>query len=119
MPRETKAGRMSPEILELLELICAKWTIVILLELTKSQHRFGELKRAIPEISTKVLTQFLRALERDGFLTRTVAAQVPPRTDYALTPLGRDLMKHLLPVGGWAAKSYKKISTARERYDAR
>ena len=117
MPKESDAGPMSPELLELLDLLCAKWTMVILMVLNKKSHRYGELHKAIPKISTKVLTQFLRALERNGIVTRTVAASVPPRTDYELTKLGADLVTHLLPVGKWAKGKMKQFEKARKAYD--
>lgn len=118
MPKESDELELSPEFLDLLDLICAKWTLVILMTLKKKGHRFGELKRAIPGISTKVLTQFLRALERNGIVSRSVAASVPPRTDYALTKTGRELVKHHAPVGKWAMSKKDQFRKAREAYDA-
>ncbi len=109
---------MTDELIDLLELLCGKWTHVILMVLHEKSHRFGELKSAIPRISTKMLTQYLRALERNGIVTRTVAASIPPRTDYELTTLGQDLVQHLMPVGKWAKSKMKQFEKARKIYDA-
>ena len=110
--------KVTEELIGVLELFCGKWTHVILMVLHEKSHRFGELKNAIPRISTKMLTQSLRALERNGIVTRTVAASIPPRTDYELTALGKELVQHLMPVGKWAKSKMKKFEKARKTYDA-
>src|ERR1700684_4016528 len=73
----------------LLELIGDKWTPIIVFILGQGTKRYGELRRPPPRVSKKMLTQTLRALERDGLLKRKVYAEVPPRVDYDLTMLGR------------------------------
>jgi DNA-binding HxlR family transcriptional regulator len=80
--------------------------------------RFNELRRAIGGISQRMLTLTLRGLERDGLATRTVCATIPPRVDYALTPLGRDLLEPVTALGAWALRNQVKIARARERFDA-
>src|SRR5258708_26956917 len=73
----------------LLALVGDKWTPIVLYILGRGTKRYGELQRHLPDVSKKMLTQTLRALERDGLLTRTVYAEVPPKVEYDLTPLGR------------------------------
>ena len=79
--------------------------------------RFNELRRAIGGISQRMLTLTLRGLERDGLITRTVFATIPPRVDYALTPLGRDLLVPVSALGAWAIRNQQKIARAREHFD--
>lgn len=74
-----------------------------------SPMRFSELRRAIPDISQKMLTRTLRTLETDGFLTRTVYAEVPPRTEYALTPRAHSFMEACRPMVQWAIDNFAAI----------
>ena len=69
-----------------------KWSVLVVTRLGERPLRFNEMRRAIGGISQRMLTLTLRGLERDGLVTRTVFATIPPRVDYALTPLGRDLL---------------------------
>jgi DNA-binding HxlR family transcriptional regulator len=78
-----------------------------------------ELQRALPDISRRVLAQTLRRLEEDGFVSRTVHATVPPRVDYALTPLGRSLMDPIRALVSWATEHHDTIRAARQAYEAR
>lgn len=90
-----------------LMLIGDKWKVLILRELNTGIKRFGEIKKAIPRISQKMLTQQLRAMEADGLLTRTVYAEVPPRVEYALTATGRSLRIVLDAMSTWGTQ-YKQ-----------
>ncbi|WP_367112961.1 winged helix-turn-helix transcriptional regulator [Sphingomonas sp.] len=76
----------------LLDRIADKWSVLILLLLGESEHRFNALRRRIEGISQKMLAQTLRGLERDGLVARAVEATVPVTVTYSITPLGRDLM---------------------------
>lgn len=87
-----------------LDHIMSKWGVLVLLALTDGTHRWGELRREVEGISEKMLASTLRTLESDGLVVRTAHPEVPPRVDYALTPLGRDLMEHMLPLVGWVAR---------------
>lgn len=78
-----------------LMLIGNKWKIFIIQQLMDKPFRFSELRRAIPGISEKVLTDNLRALEKDGLITRTVFPEIPPHTEYALSDLG-DTMRPII-----------------------
>jgi DNA-binding HxlR family transcriptional regulator len=86
----------------LLELIGDKWTPIIVYILGQGTKRYGELRRHLPDVSKKMLTQTLRALERDGLLKRKVYAEVPPRVDYSLTPLGRAFLEPVTSLCAWA-----------------
>lgn len=86
-----------------LDHVTSKWGVLLLLALSEGDLRWGELRRTVEGISEKMLAQTLRTLEADGLVDRTVTATVPPRVDYALTPLGRELVDHLLPLMGWIA----------------
>src|ERR1700689_4507509 len=86
----------------LLELIGDKWTPIIVYILGQGTKRHGELRRHLPDVSKKMLTQTLRALERDGLLKRKVYAAVPPRVDYDLTPLGQKFLEPVTSLCAWA-----------------
>ena len=101
---------------EILHQIGGKWTVLIINKLSGGPMRFGEIKRAIGGISQKVLTATLRDLEMDGFVTRTVTPSIPPRVDYELTELGRDLQKPLAALGEWAVNNRPQVIAARRRY---
>src|SRR5947209_347522 len=87
---------------ELIRLVGGKWKVMILWAVLKRPTRFGELRRQIPGVTQKMLTQQLRELERDGLMTRTVFAQVPPRVDYAPTPLAVRMGTLLKAMDRWA-----------------
>ena len=86
----------------LLELIGDKWTPIILYILRQGTKRYGEMQRHLPDVSKKMLTQTLRALEAAGLLGRTVYAEVPPRVEYDLTPLGRVFLEPVTSLCSWA-----------------
>src|SRR5258705_12355739 len=86
----------------LLELIGDKWTPIVVYILGGGTKRYGELQRHLPDVSRKMLTQTLRDLEDGGLLTRTVYAEVPPRVEYALTPLGRTFLEPVSLLCQWA-----------------
>lgn len=90
-----------------LSIIGNKWKVLILRDLMPGTKRFGELKKSIGNVSQKVLTAQLRAMETDGLLTRTVYAEVPPRVEYTLTDLGISLNPILNAMQTWG-NEYKK-----------
>ena len=105
---------------ELIGRIADKWTLLVLEELEeKGTLRFTEIGRAVEGISQKMLTQTLRQMERDGLLTRTVHPVVPPRVDYALTPLGNSLSAAFCGVWVWAERNLEMVEAARATFDAR
>lgn len=94
-----------------------KWSVLIVSRLGTRPMRFNELKREIGGISQRMLTLTLRGLERDGLITRTMFATIPPRVDYALTPLGRSLLEPVMGLSAWALKNIARIETARAKFD--
>jgi len=86
-----------------LDHVTSKWGVLILIALTEESLRWGELRRTVQGISEKMLAQTLRTLETDGFVLRVAQPTIPPRVDYSLTPLGRDLTERLLPLMDWIA----------------
>lgn len=103
---------------QLLDRIGDKWVSLILGSLAHGPLRYAELSRAIPGVSPKMLTQTLRALERDGLIDRHVTPQVPVRVDYELTDLGRSLHPVLVTMKDWAESRMGEVLAARSRYDA-
>ncbi|MFE0381329.1 winged helix-turn-helix transcriptional regulator [Streptomyces inhibens] len=106
------------EVLRILALIGDKWSILVIGQLRDRTLRFSELHRGVRGISQRMLTLTLRQLERDGLLTRTVHPSVPPRVDYALTPLGSTLLDSMVALGEWATTHRQEINHNRRRYDA-
>ena len=104
-------------ISDLLGRIGDKWSVLVVARLGEGPLRFNELRRSIGGISQRMLTLTLRGLERDGLVTRTVFPTIPPRVDYALTPLGRDLLEPVSALGDWATRNQAKIARAREKFD--
>ena len=102
-----------------LERIGDKWAIYVVDRLGEGPRRFSQLHRGIDGITARMLTVTLRGLERDGILTRTVHASVPPRVDYELTPLGMTLLDTIGQLVGWADEHTTEIEAARAGYDAR
>ncbi len=102
-----------------LDRIADKWTVLILGLLGGGPRRFSELRRGIDGISQKMLTQTLRALERDGLISRTVYPEVPPHVEYDLTALGRTLFNPIAAVRRWAEEHIGEITAAQQIYDKR
>ncbi|WP_067790491.1 winged helix-turn-helix transcriptional regulator [Paraurantiacibacter namhicola] len=102
---------------DLLSRVGDKWTVRVVMSLTGGALRFSELKRGIGSISQRMLTRTLRALERDGIVSRTVTPSVPVRVDYALTPLGESVAKPIAHLGNWAIANQAETLRARAAYD--
>ncbi|KQZ87125.1 HxlR family transcriptional regulator [Mesorhizobium sp. Root157] len=94
-----------------------KWTVLVVSTLGSGPMRFNELRHAVGGISQKMLTTTLRSLERDGFVTRTVFPTIPPRVDYELTDLGRELLGPVTALGDWARSNMERINSARAQFD--
>jgi|SRR5690606_21979478 len=99
--------------------IAAKWSVLVIVHLGDGSLRFSELRRRIGNISQKMLTSTVRGLERDGYLTRSVTPTIPPRVDYALTDLGRELLEPIRGVEAFARRNQDRIAAARVRFDGR
>lgn len=102
-----------------LDRLAGKWTVLIVDLLGDGRCRFRDLAKRIGGISQKMLTQTLRELEADGYLTRTAYPVVPLRVEYELTPLGESLHALLRQVRDWAESNINAVETARERYAKR
>jgi len=104
---------------EVLGRVGDKWSLQVIFCLGGGPRRFTDLKRAIDGISQRMLTVTLRGLERDGIVTRTMYPVMPPRVDYALTPMGATLQDAACTLIRWAQSHLDEIDTARAAYDAR
>lgn len=101
-----------------LRLISGKWKPLILYFLLEGPNRYGALKRAVRGVSDKVLIQQLKELEADDVVKRTDYREVPPRVDYALTPLGRSLAEALVPLCTWGSENMAEVSRIFAERDA-
>src|SRR5215213_8753283 len=117
--RLTERTRNARLIRDALSLLQSKWSVDVLLALGDGSRRYHELLGDLEPISEKVLTQTLRAMERDGLIGRRVHPEVPPRVEYALTPLGASLAGPLKALGAWSLAHGKRVEEARGRFDER
>jgi DNA-binding HxlR family transcriptional regulator len=101
---------------QVLDRIADRWTALIVGCLGEGTKRFSELQRTIDGISSKMLSQTLRSLERDGLVERTVHPVVPPHVEYRLTPLGETLSEPLAAVRAWAEANIEAVERAQQRY---
>lgn len=106
-------------IRNVLEAITNKWSMLVITHLKFGEHRFSELKRALPDISQRMLTLTLRNLERDGLISRKVTPTKPPRVDYRLSELGTSMLEPLYALSGWAANHREEIEQSRRLFEAR
>jgi DNA-binding HxlR family transcriptional regulator len=100
-----------------LDRIGDKWSTLLIITLQDGPKRFGVLRRAVPDISQRMLTQTLRHLQRDGFVARQVFDTVPPSVEYSLTPLGQSLLLPLAGLVDWASTHQPSILKARDQFD--
>lgn len=126
MTKKRKTPGIAPDIFYDLEFcpirstyskLSGKWVILILTHLNFGTHRFSELLAAIPDISQRMLTQSVRLLERDGFVSRRVTASVPPRVDYSITEFGRSYLEELESILHWSLKNRARIQANQKIYD--
>jgi DNA-binding HxlR family transcriptional regulator len=111
--------RLEPLVNEIISRVADKWTMLILEVLNEhGVMRFSEIGRAVDGISQKMLTQTLRQMEREGLVTRTIYPVVPPKVEYALTPLGDSLGRAFCGVWLWAERHIDEIESARAAFDA-
>ncbi|MEM8785734.1 MAG: helix-turn-helix domain-containing protein [Pseudomonadota bacterium] len=114
---EKQAEASECPIRSVLANVTGKWRMIIILTLGQGPLRFGELKRGIGDITQRVLTENLRGLQRDGYLTRTVDPGPPVAVSYELTPLGRGLLSTLKPLVIWSNAQMGDVKAARLAYD--
>ena len=103
---------------EILSLIGDKWTVLVVLQLVAGKRRFNELRRQVQGISQKMLAETLRSLEREGLVKRTLFPIIPPRVEYELTDLGRQLLTALKALRDFALETRAEIEASRARFDA-
>jgi DNA-binding HxlR family transcriptional regulator len=116
-PGHTHVTEDCRAVSDVLQRIGDKWSILVVSRLGYGPMRFNELRTVIGGISQKMLTTTLRILERDGFVTRTAFATIPPRVDYELTDLGRELLVPVNALGDWARDNIVRINAARAKFD--
>ncbi len=103
-------------IRQVLDRVGDKWSTLILMLLDDKPIRFSALRRAIPDISQRMLTQTLRNLQSDGLVARRVFPTIPPAVEYSLTPLGRSLLEPLLALCKWADINMEEILNSRSSF---
>lgn len=101
---------------DVLNIVGDKWTVMVVRVIIAHPRRFNDIKRTIGGISQQMLTRTLKALERDGMVSRTVHPTVPPQVEYALTPLGQSLARPLNALALWAGEHLEEIEGNRQRY---
>ncbi|MBF6296348.1 helix-turn-helix transcriptional regulator [Nocardia amamiensis] len=111
--------RVDCEVRQILDRVADKWSLLVIALLDQRSLRFTELKRAIDGVSQRMLTKTLRHLERDGLVLRSVYPTIPPRVDYALTPLGASLHTTIKALVTWTESHQNEIASARDAYDRR
>lgn len=117
MRQSSPAPAPAEVIEELLMVRSSKWTASVVLHLRRQTMRFTELQRDIGGISQKALTSTLRSLERDGFVTRTSYATIPPRVDYELTELGTEILGVFEAFEAFATRHWSRVMDARRSFD--
>ncbi|MBI5425010.1 MAG: helix-turn-helix transcriptional regulator [Opitutae bacterium] len=116
-PVEPGSGREERcPVRDVLDCIGDRWSLLTLSALEGGTLRFTELKRAIGDISQRMLAQTLRTLERDGYVTREVFPTIPPRVEYTLTELGESLLARVKPLVRWATENHARVRKARKAY---
>jgi DNA-binding HxlR family transcriptional regulator len=114
------AGQPTPcRAREVLQRVGDKWSMLVIDLLGQGTKRFSELNRSVDGITARMLTVTLRGLERDGIVTRTIHPVIPPRVDYALTPMGLTLLDAIGALVSWADSHLPEIGAAQAAYDAR
>lgn len=116
-PRHAHRTEDCRAVSEILQRVGDKWTVLVVSQLGDGPMRFNELRHIVGGISQKMLTTTLRALERDGFVTRTIFPTIPPRVDYELTELGHELLVPVHALGQWARQNTARVNEARMKFD--
>ena len=109
-------GRNCP-VRDILDKVGEKWSMLLVMTLASGPKRFNQLRREVPDISQKMLTQTLRTLQRDGLVSRQVFETNPPSVEYCLTPLGHSIIVPLGHLIHWASENHGGIERARQSYD--
>ena len=115
-PYHSAECRMANDVISL---VGDKWSVLVVVLLGRGTKRFTEIKTSVEGISQKMLTVTLRGLERDGYVKRTIYPTIPPKVEYELTDLGRELLVPLRALGTWAIANHARVQAARAAYDLR
>jgi DNA-binding HxlR family transcriptional regulator len=119
-PPETERTPTNCRAREMLVRVADKWSMYVIHVLAEAGTvRFSGLRRRVDGVSQRMLTVTLRGLERDGLVRRTMHPEVPPRVEYALTPLGATLREIVGELITWSGAHLREVDEARARYDAR
>lgn len=118
VPAANLANPKTCPVRNVLDKVGDKWSLLVMLSLHGRRRRYMEVKRAIGDITQRVLTQTLRNLERDGYVARRVYPTSPPAVEYRLTPLGESLLRQVNHLVAWARDHYEEVLQARRRYDS-
>lgn len=105
-------------IREVIQTISGRWSSLLMMALAERAYRFGELRRLVPDISQRMLTQTLVDLQRDGYVHREVFPTKPPSVEYRLTDLGRSMFEPLNQLLSWAERNHDAVKAARSRFDS-
>jgi DNA-binding HxlR family transcriptional regulator len=103
---------------DVIDVISGRWSSLLMLALAEHPHRFGELRRLVPDISQRMLTQTLHELQRDGYVHREVFPTKPPGVEYSLTDLGRSMFEALNVLISWADENHAAVTAARLDFDS-
>lgn len=114
----TQGGLADCPIRGVVQNIFGKWSALLLTALAEKPYRFGELRRLVPDISQRMLTETLRDLQRDGYVHREVFPTKPPSVEYSLTDFGRSMFDSLQHLLNWAEHNHRAVHEARARFDA-
>lgn len=101
---------------DVLDRIGDRWSLLVLATLSNGTMRFTVLKRAVGDISQRMLAQTLRTLEQDGLVSRKIYPSIPPKVEYTLTALGESLLEKLTPLYQWAEDNHEAVKAARASY---
>lgn len=102
---------------DVIDVISGRWSSLLMMALAEQPHRFGELRRLVPDISQRMLTQTLHELQRDGYVHREVFPTKPPGVEYSLTDLGRSMFEALNVLIMWADVNHAAVTAARLDFD--
>lgn len=117
MEAENGEGLAGCPIRNVVQTVFGKWSSLLLMALAEQPYRFGALRRLVPDISQRMLTQTLRDLQRDGYVRREVFATKPPSVEYSLTDLGRSMYDSLQHLLSWAEENAPRVIDARAKFD--
>ena len=112
------AGLANCPIRDVIQTLSGRWSSLLMMALAEKPYRFGELRRLVPDISQRMLTQTLHDLQRDGYVNREVFPTKPPGVEYSLTDLGRSMFEPLHMLLQWAEVNHRAVREARSAFDA-